>query len=368
MPQQTRTIRRSQQLASNILTPADRATTKILDVLCCANTHLDAIEDSTSQFSMTQTFEAQLDAIFAQYRDSWSESLEAQLLAAKIFLLGIPLTQDLPIEEEKLSQSLIYRQIILEKGMKASSELIAVMVNLSNQNIPGHRYASGILTFYPKHYFVALIVAAAFLFRFILSYRGATEAQQNQVIGCIAEAHKILQSFPDHRDAVRACINIESFVNAIRTNTGQDSTELFVKNRLGASVLYDALFRAAQQRNRHPVDGSSPPVLQWSLLDADHGHRLPLAPEQRVVSPNSRLWPDSQGPSEDLLSQNVPSWVGVWDNYFNEFGVLTEPWVQNDDEFAMAGLQAQAMYPSMPNAYNHSLPGSDQAPMSDLSM
>lgn len=328
----------------------------MLDVLCSANTHLDAIEDHASQFSMTQTFEVQLDTISSQFRDSWSESLEAQLLAAKIYILGIPLTQDLPFDHEKLSQALLNRQLVLEKGKKASSELISAMVNLSNLSVPGRRYASGVLTFYPKHYFSSLVVAAAFLFRYMITSQDATQEQQEQVIGHIAEAHKILQSFPDNRDAVRACINIETFVNAARNNNGRDTSELLVKNRLGASVLHDALFRAAQHRNRHPVDGSSPPVIQWSGLDAENSHRIPLAPEQKVVSPKNHLWSDSHVTSGGMQSQGIASWVGVWDNYFNEFGVLTEPWVQNDDEFAMAGLQAQAMFPSIPASYDYNQP------------
>lgn len=356
MPQQARTIRRSQQLATDVLTSADRATTRILDVLCCANTHLDMIEDNSSQFSMTQTFEMQLDAIVTEYRDVWTETLGIQLLAAKMYILAIPLTQDLPVNQDELSQSIIYRQLILEKGMKASSEFILAMVGLSDESIPGQRYASGILTFYPKHYFASLVFAAAFLFRYILSYQSATQAQQAQAIGYIAEAHKILQSFPDHRDAMRACINIETFVNAIRTNTGPSNTELLVKNRLGASLLHDALFRAAQYRNRHPVDGSSPPLDQWSSLDDNYQHRLPLAPEQKVVSPKGRLWSDSQVSAAELQPQNMAPWVGIWDNYFNDFGVLTEPWVQNDDEFAAAGLQAQAMFPPISTTYNYNQP------------
>lgn len=356
MPQQARAIRRSQHLASSILTRADHATIKILDVLCCANTHLDAVEDNASQFSMTQMFEVQLDTISTEFRDDWSEALNAQMLAAKIYILGIPLTQDLPVEKDKLPRALLYRQLILEKAMKASAQLISTMVNLSNQSTPGHRYASGILTFYPKHYFASLVAATAFLFRFILGCQGATQAQQEEVIGYIAEAHKIMQSFPDHRDAVRGTINIETFVNVIRNNTGGNNTDLLVKNRLGASVVHDALFRAAQYRNRRPVDGSSPPVSQWVPLDEGNSHRLPLAPEQKVVSPKEHLWQESNMMSEGAQPQAIPSWVGVWDNYFNEFGVLTEPWIQNDDEFAMAGLQAQAMFPPMPNAYGYPQP------------
>lgn len=341
-------MRRLQQLATDILTPADLAATRILDVLCLVQTNLDSIEDASAHFSLTQMYEMQLDGIATQYQENWSWNLEAQLLSAKIYLFSMTLTQDLPLDEDQLSQAYMYRQIILERGGKASSSFVSTMVNLSNQSIPSHGYASGIMTFYPKHFFTSLMAAAAFLFRFLLSYQGATQMQQSQAINSIAEAHKVFQSFPDHRDAVRACINIEAFVNSVRTDqsaNGLPKAELVFKNRLGASVTHDAVFRAAQQRNRHA------PITQWRMMVEDHGDRLPLAPEQKVVSPKSQPWTGSQtGPNEmQQQDQETAAWMGLWDNYSNEFGLLNEPWVQNDDEFASMGLPAQTFFASRPN-------------------
>lgn len=342
-------MRRLQQLANGILTPADLAATRILDVLCFVQTNLDSIEDTSAHFSMTQTYEVQLDGIATQYQEHWSWNLEAQLLSAKIYLFSMTLTLDLPLDEDQLSQAYMYRQIILEKGLKMASSFVSTLTNLSNQSIPGHGYASGIMTFYPKHFFTSLMSAAAFLFRFLLSYQGATQTQQSRAINSIAEAHKIFQSFPEHRDAVRACINIEAFVNSVRTNShanGIPKTELVFKNRLGASVTHDAIFRAAQQRNRHA------PINQWRMLVEDHPDRLPLAPEQRVVSPKSQSWTGSQtGPNEmQPQDQDTAAWMGLWDSYSNEFGLLNEPWVQNDDEFAsMGGLPAQTFFASRPS-------------------
>ena len=53
------------------------------------------------------------------------------------------------------------------------------------------------------------------------------------------EAHKIFQSFPDRRDAMRACMNIEMLVSALKNPSacGVPATELAIKNRLAASVV-----------------------------------------------------------------------------------------------------------------------------------
>lgn len=357
LPQQAKILEQSRRFAAGRLTVADRAAAKVVDILCSAQVHLDTIEDTSSHFSMTQTYESQLDALRMQYQEGWSWNLEVQLLAAKMYIFGITLTLDLPHDEYQLSQAFLYRQITLEKGMKAASSFVSTMADLSNQSIPGHRYASGILTFYPKHFFTSLMAAAAYLFRFLLAYQGATLAQQSLAISRITEAHKIFQSFPDHRDAMRACINIEIFVDAVRANPGHSdppTIELAVKNRLGASVVHDALFRAAQHRNWDPTNGSSLPVAQWSTMNENSCHRLPLAPEQRVVSPRSQLWVGNIGSSDGLEQQdNTASWLGVWDTYFNEFGVMNEPWVQQDAEF---GLPAQPLFPPVPDANDHVQP------------
>lgn len=359
MPQHAKTLRRSQQLASSILTPADRASIGILDVLSCAHSHLDSIEDNLAQFSMIQTYEMRFDAINSQFKEIWTDTLDAQLSAAKIYVLGIALTQDLPTDEEQLSQAFLYRQLILEKCMKVSSGFISTMTSLSNQSIPSRRYPGGVLIFYPKYYFTCLMATVTFLFRFILAFQGATQAQQSQVVVRMTEAHKIFQSFPDHRDAMRACIHIETLVNVIKRNAVSESslgTEVLVKNRLGASVVHDALFRTAEQRNRHPVDGSSPPVSQWTMMGYDSGHRLPLAPEQKVVSPKGQSISSSYVSPGEQQPLDIAPWVGVWDDYLNEFGVLGEPWVQDDDEFAMTGLQVQATVPSITVTHGYTLP------------
>ena len=347
------------QLAKDVITIEDRAQIRILDVLCSAELHLDNIEDWSAHFSLTQTFEAQLDAIRTEFQQNWSWNLEAQWQRTKLYVLGITLTQETPSDNEQISHAFMFRQIVLEKCMNAASSYITTMTDLSNQSIPGQRYASGILTFYPKHYFTTLIAAAAYLFRFLIGYQGTTESQRKLAMTRITEAHRIFQSFPDHRDAVRACISIEYFVNAIKNPPagGVPPTELAIKNRLGASVFNDAVFRATQQRNRHPIDGSSPPVAEWTTMGDHKADRLPLAPEQKIANSNSQMWTGKHDPSLATVPMDMPmemTAMGIWDTYSNDFGILNEPWLGDDAEFgpmSVAQQQTQMMYPTTTGTY-----------------
>lgn len=336
-PQHSRSLRRALQLATDILTPEDRAQIKLLDILTSAQVQLDAITDNDSHYSMTEVYELQIDSLRTEFQEHWSWNLEAQCQSSKMYLLGMTLTLDLPRDSDLLSQAFLQRQLVLERSMRAASSYISTMTDLSNQEILGQQYASGILTFYPKHYYTSLMGAVCYLFRFLVGYQGTTQSQQILAITRITEAHRILQSFPEHRDAVRACISIEMMVDYIKGGATENVNDLVIKTRLGASVTIDAMFRAAHQRNRNPADGSIPPVAEWSTLTSDSAHvgRLPPPPGNRLTSPKSQVSSNILEPTPTHpMSMNMPA-LGIWDAYSYDFGMMNEPWMCNDAEFAM---------------------------------
>ena len=295
----------------------------MLDLFCSAQVQLDDLSDLHSNFSMTESFLQQLKTLRTLSHENWGLALEVQYQAIILYVLGITFTVGYQQDDH---QAIAYQQISLQKCLNASCSFVSTMTTISNQEVPGHNFWSGELTFYPKHYFTSLMMAAAMLFRFLIASTTATQSQQSLAITRLTEAHKIFQSFPDHRDAVRACINIEAFIHVLRT-TKSETTDLLVNNRYGASVMHDATFRAAQQRNTNPNDGFNRPVPQWSMMNDDNAHRLPLAPEQKVASPKSG------DRSTQYMDAGMPMAMGIWDIYSNDFGMLSEPWVGDDSEF-----------------------------------
>lgn len=178
-PQSTKSSKKVMHLAKDVLTPEDRAQVRLLDMLCSAQLHLEDTEDVSAHFALTQTFEAQLDAIRVEFQQNRSCNLETQWQSTKLYVFGMTLIQEGPLGSHHVTQAFVNQQIALEKCLKAASSYITTMTDLSNQSIAGQRYASGILTLYPKHYFNALMAAAAYLFRGFIAFKGATEYQQS---------------------------------------------------------------------------------------------------------------------------------------------------------------------------------------------
>lgn len=337
-PQHTRSLKRAQTTAAEYLTSEEKVQNQLSDIFCDAQIHLEAIEDINAQYSVLETYQSRLESVKNSFNQNWSWDLELAYQAVRIYVLGIGLLPDISHSDQ---QAITYRQLILQKCLDAASSYIQIIMNMSYQPASGSRYPSGILTFYPKHYFTTLMAAAAYIFRFLIDSQHINKSQQSLCMTRLTEAHKIFQSFPDHRDAVRGCIQIELLVNCLRSNI-RPSSIIVVKHRLGASVVLDASFRAAQQRNTDSVSGATPPVASWNTMNDYYAYRLPVAPEQKVVSP-----PDQQ----QQYQQQEQSWqgsdiaLGIWDTYANDFGVLNEPWLGTDAEFA----SVVAMTRSNPN-------------------
>ena len=353
LPQHTKSIKRARKLASNLLRPGDHAALDLWQIFVSAQVALDNVDEWSTQYTMIQIFEQQIDNIKIRHAEGWSTSLEAQIQGAKMYLLGMTLTLDLP-SDNQLPQAIICRKLALERSMGATQAYISAITSLSDQEVPSLSSASGYLTFHPKYLFVMLMGAACYLFRFLVSYQGATQSQQALVIQRMTQAHRIFQSFPEHRDAVRACIMIEMLVGRLKLGNTQDIQGLAIKTRLGASVVSDALFRAAEVRQRDlaPLSQSDAEIDRWQLVHEDtiHSVRLPLAPSQRVtISPAPMAGSSYSG---QIAMTSVPdmSAMGIWDAYSDNFGMMNEPWMENDAEFA--GIQQaylQQPYPGMPD-------------------
>lgn len=348
VPQHSKSLERAKQLAGDLLTADDRAQIQMLEMLCVAESQLESIQDASSHFSMIQACDAQLDTVKSSCGESWTTDAELQYQSIKLYMFGMTFTQDFPTVHEQQTQAVFYRQIVLEKCLQAASSYILTMTQMSNLTIGGKRHPIGALTFHPRHpYFTALLMAASSIFRFLISYHDLRESQQQQAVHYLTEAHKIFQSFPDNRDATRAAIHIEMMVNIIRNSPrpdGLSGVELAIRNRLGSSVLFDSVFRGGQLRNRRTTDGANPPVSEWVSLTKDYALRLPLAPEQKMPSPDAQQW-SIDPTSNPTLPLRTAGWE-AWDSYSNDFAIMNEPWMMNDAEFNKECAAQQQTFPA----------------------
>jgi hypothetical protein len=105
-------------------------------------------------------------------------------------------------------------------------------------------------------------------------------------------------------------------------------SELVVKNKLEASVMFDTGFHACRQRNIDPSSGRPLAVHVWRTVSETFAERLPGPPAQNMRTDNQvfsfendvpELGRQSLGFVEDNLE-----WWGEWDRYIDLFQVGEE--------------------------------------------
>ncbi|KAK9240691.1 hypothetical protein V1525DRAFT_179884 [Lipomyces kononenkoae] len=318
-----KSITKAQDESAARISPSFRAILEIRRITSVSTMQLEAVDDVASHFSLTQKFIANLDALRQIYRRFWTPDLEINFQGAKLYLYAMTFILTRSQDPAKDCQRLTYRQVILRHGLQSAATLVSSMTKLS-QDSPPDKLPEAVnkLVFYPKPYFTSLFFASVFLFRVLLSYHTATREDTSLAVSSLTEAHKIFLSLPSHRDGVRAAIIIETLVAITRDSSKTDflpMSELIITSRLGASLMYDAIFRSAEHANRHPVSGKSGPVASWKPLNARERHRLPSAPEEmvNVAKPCA---------SNVVRDEQAVDWWQSWDTYMGDFGIGVENW------------------------------------------
>lgn len=322
-----RSIERAVSSLSSILTEPQKAATEILKLACQSAWEVDFVEDSSSRFSLIQMFDVQLDSVHQRYHSQWTPALDIELSASKLFLYAqlFACTDASDSDQQQMTS----RHVILLRMQETATRLIARMAQLSNTPVNEGYYPAGALSFYPKYFFVYLAMAAFCLFRCLASNQQITQHDTAIVVSGLTEAHKVFQSFPETRDAVKAAINIQILVELIRSGEGLHNVplnKLVVTNRLGASVIFDALYRVSYHRHRNPLTGASPSPSTWVMMGDDPRHRVPMTPEQRAAT-SSGTGSSHHGTDDgqDQTQTLVGPWTG-WDNYMNDFEVGIDQW------------------------------------------
>ena len=300
---------------------------------------LGGIEDHALHFSLTQMFDEQLDELKKANPDLWRSELEIEWCNAKLYLYALTFTIPTKANTSHNIQIQIHRQAILHKALGAASNLITELTKLG-QLCTSSSYPGGLLNFVPQPYFTALFNATTFLFRFMATYVMRTPAQESLAMGSVVEAHKIFQSFPEQRELTRAAIHIEMFIALLRDGASVSMNELVVNNKLGASVMFDAIFHAVRQRNIDPMTGKALAVKEWKTVNETFAQRLPEAPAQRMGDRNGKI-KDVTGFDSSVVEsvqqsstfgEQDPQWWGEWENYMDLFQVGVGQWDLMDTE------------------------------------
>ncbi len=291
---------------------------------------LDGILDNRAQQSLTSLLDRELESLKASYQDIWSPELEINLQGAQLYLYALcfateqSLATNADVAAPQISTS---SQLVLQQGLAAASRLINTVSNLlistssldpTKRNSPHTPFGGGHLLSYPKHYFASLFFAAIFLLKFLVALPHVSRSDRQLAINNITTCHRIFTVFACSRDHKRAALLIE--VLGRMTCSGGLHAGLNVKNRLGASLMYDATLSSNLFLNRDQETGLLAPAHSW--LKLNDVATLPPAPEQSLnytaalaSNSQSHLTADaSEKTLETYMQMDQDSMWSLWDN------------------------------------------------------
>lgn len=326
--QQMRSIDKSLFTAFNIVPSSWNALFSILKITASAMDTLDNIEDYALHFSVTQMFSEQLDELKQHNIDSWRAELEIEWCNAKLYLFALAFTiTTVNADPSQNTQIRIHRQTILQKSFEAASSLITQFMKLG-QLCASDLHPGGLLKFLPELYFTSLFNAITFLFRFLGTFMTLTTAQRSQAMSLVIETHKIFQSYPERRELTRAAIHIEALIAILKQGAPISTSELVVKNKLGASIMFDAIFHACRQRNIDPRTGRPLALQEWRTVNETFAQRLPETPAQKMGTNFQEANLGNNDIESDqrftALAEQNSQWWEEWDKYIDFFQVGDE--------------------------------------------
>ena len=318
-PQQFQAIDKAKASSRDCMSQAFAAKLEIRETTCMFQSQLDMSEDPDAYFTKVMMFDRIFDQISSKYHQHCTSDLELTLDSSRLYLYAFAFMTCAPTGSATAMRASAQHYLILQKALAAASRLIANLTNLSQSSSPSAT-SVGLLSFYPRHYFEMLFFAAIFLFRILINGQGALSHNRAEMISSLQAAHKIFQSFPQHRDHTRAAINIELFVKILRDgrSVGRKRLDsLVITNRLGASIMYDSIFRCGEERNSQQSGGVPSDVGSWKTMTEQFPDRLPDVPRRPSAPSNSSILTPVAGP----ISEGNPEWWKSWDAYIGDFGV-----------------------------------------------
>ncbi|KAI1379539.1 hypothetical protein F4677DRAFT_409609 [Hypoxylon crocopeplum] len=229
------------------LSPEHQASLAIFECICNYSISLDDIEDSNTQLALIETFETHLDAVEQMYGAHLTPELDIQLQYAKLNLYAM-----VPIESSQAGsqgdiQSVVTKQALLIRGLETASRVVKRVKELSLLPANDGLYNAGKLSLYPRQYVTNMFFAAIYLFRMLVDCRPLNQTQIALTLQSIAEARDIFSLMPHHRTATTGADFLDRVLDKAQTIDASSSVlsipQLLITNRLGASLLYDILFR-----------------------------------------------------------------------------------------------------------------------------
>ncbi|KAE9965821.1 hypothetical protein EG328_009377 [Venturia inaequalis] len=216
---------------------------------------LDGHACDSLAMSLVPQFVHDFDAIKTRYSKVWSFSTEINLQSAKLYMFAMCLisTDHNSLKSMKDTDVAIFLHKVLQWGHTSALGLISLMAEASaakTEKPSCGRYEDGgspILAT-PKQHFRLAFFACCFLLKF-LDTGTASAADRDSARNAVSNLfHQTFMRFPSQPQLARAASIIEVLGRAIVPDRGRLVTH--VRSRLGASLMYNATWTAAELRGR----------------------------------------------------------------------------------------------------------------------
>ncbi|KAL1608231.1 hypothetical protein SLS60_003170 [Paraconiothyrium brasiliense] len=205
---------------------------------------LENTQETVSQ-SLVKLIDTELDSLKTRFPTPWSPRIEMAVLVAKLHLYTMTIIR---------MQDLTSREVLMKNGYSVALRI----VYLSDQGL-FHRSddypdlaAGPLLHTCPKNYFRALMLATVFLLRFFALNINASPEEQETAKNHVAIAQRYFRNGaidPNNPTDEKARASIVIEVLSRQQPMDIDSTKLKIDDRMGASLVFDAITRGHELRN-----------------------------------------------------------------------------------------------------------------------
>ncbi|RYP80249.1 hypothetical protein DL769_002551 [Monosporascus sp. CRB-8-3] len=245
--------------------------------------------------SLVRMLDSELDTLKTTCADGWSDIAELSVLVAKLHFYALVIT--------RLRPGATSRDILLRLGLGVSLRI----AYLANARLHDNPIETNNLTLQqrqripPKNYFRGLAFATVFLLRYF-SLNSAVHADEQQLAANhVMMAHHIFQTCAaSPRDEFgRAAVLFETL--ARQAPISADATKLRLTDRMGVSILLDAVSTASEVRGR-PVE----------IAEHESPGGTSIYHKQESYIVNGEL--PAGGASEPWLAELILSNNNLWDD------------------------------------------------------
>jgi hypothetical protein len=316
---QLKYVRKAIDQLNSFLSYENQASLAISEIMCNYSISLEDVEDPGAHISLTNAFDGILDTVKQTNSAQWTTELDVQLQTAKLNLYATSAL--LPLQHNSLAdaQILINRQTLFLRGLESATTLINHMKNMALLPDSNGQPPAGKLPFLPSHFFYNLFFSAVFLFHTIVYLQPLSHAHTAGAIQGMLDAQSTFQLLPHHRGLARSARLIGKLVEKAQSKGAGSQwplVELTVKNRLGASIMWDTFARMRVTANLGHGNGEGQAMQKMRLIGPDP---LPPAPEMKWRLRNAEVALIRTTAAEEQELDPSASWDVDLDDYVFDF-------------------------------------------------